>query len=430
MQTQVLEDNRKTAKLRAEFKKKSQYLKEFCIKNNGKCDIAPLDYYCDYYSNDEEFMSGKKEKIPFVYKVESGLKKAPNGLEDVLEMSIFRDDIAVFPASFFGWPKQKNLCDFYAIVIDIDGISAADLYILLKVQIKQLLPTYLVNSGHGVHLVYLFDKPIAAYSYRHKAIKLMIEKVSDFFNKSGFSYKIDPASKSLVHPYRVVGSKTKLGQQCVVFRIGKRWSIDKMLKKLGIETNVFKERKKITEKSKTKKKTTTDNKVYLPNGKKQFYEFVLREITDIVEEGHRYMSLFALAVVGYKCRVPRDEVEDMIEAFVDMFNQRECQQRVKSFEVAKAMKGYSHDYLMVTSRQLENWMGIEFPRKTKRNGRKQAEHLEIARAARNKKSEVDRKSMMKRCLEANPQATLNELVEELGWGKATVSKYRKMVRES
>jgi len=91
------------------------------------------------------------------------------------------------------------------------------------------------------------------------------------------------------------------------------------------------------------------------------------------------------------------------------------------------MKGYSHKYLMVTSKQLEAWMGVEFPRQTKRNGRKRAAHLEIARASRNKKSEVDRIDMMRRCLVANPNATLSELVEQLGWSRHTIIKYRKLV---
>ena len=428
MQAQRKVDENKAERLRQEFTLKNRYLRDFCIKNKGEYDIAPLDYYNDLYNHDDEYMSGEKEKIPFCYKNKEGIKKAPGGIEEVLNMAIWQDDYAVFPASYFGWPMEKNLCDFYAIVIDIDGISAADLYILLKVQIKQLLPTYIVNSGGGVHLVYIFEKPIAAYTYRHKAIKLMIEKVSEFFQKKGFGYRVDPASKSLVHPYRVIGSKTKLNQNCVVYKTGKKWGIDAMLKKLSIKTDVFKDRK-LTYTSEMKKTTSSAEKVFLPNAKKQFYDFILREITDIVEEGHRYMSLFALAVVAYKCRVPRAEVEDTIEAFVDMFNERTYQQRVKSYEVGKAMKGYSHKYLMVTSKQLEEWMGVEFPRKTKRNGRKRAAHLEIARAVRNKKSEVDRIAMMRRCLVANPNATLSELVEQLGWGRATVVKYRQLVQK-
>lgn len=448
MQTQISEKiTRKSVveKLKAEFVLKSSYLRRFCVEIGGKSDIAPLDYYNDLYNNDDEYMSGKKEvdfvnkdgvteksPMPFFYKIEDGIKIAQGGIEEVLQIGLFRDDIAVFPASYFRWPKQANLSDFYAIVIDLDGVSAADLYCLLKLEMKRLLPTYIVNSGGGVHLVYVFEKPIVAYKFRHKTIKQMIREVANFFRKAHYGYKIDPNSSSLVHPYRVIGSKTKLGQTCAVFRVGKKWSVDKMLKKLGIKTDVFKDKAARKKAQEEKKSSDKKDKVKLmPCGHKNFYNFFSLQMTN-VEEGHRYLALFALAVVAYKCRVKREEVEDLISALIDVYNQREHNDTVKEYELKKAMYGYSINYVGVSAKQLEEWSGLTFPRnsvKRRPKGQrlKRDEHLKVARDIRNTKLTETKEILMRRCLQANPTASLVELMDELGWSKPTVIKYRRKI---
>ena len=434
--------------LKAEFDLKSTYLRRFCTEVGGKCDIAPLDYYNDLYYNDEAFMGGRKEvdfvnkegvteksPMPFFYKIEEGIKIAYGGIEEVMQIGLFRDDIAVFPASYFRWAKQETLSDFYAIVIDLDGVSAADLYCLLKAEVKSLMPTYIVNSGGGVHLVYVFEKPIVAYKFRHQTIKQMIHAVCEVFRKKRYGYKIDPMSASLVHPYRVIGSKTKLGKTCVAFRVGQKWSVNKMLKKLGIQTDVFKD-KATRQKIAQEKKAASDGekkekKVSMPCGHKNFYNFFVLQMTN-VEEGHRYLALFALAVVAYKCRVKREEVEDLISALIDVYNQREHTDTVKEYELKKAMYGYSIKYVGVKAEQLEKWTGLTFPRnsvKRRPKGQrlKRNEHLKVARDIRNTKLTETKEILMRRCLQANPSATLVELMDELGWSKPTVIKYRRKI---
>lgn len=427
----------KAEQLKAEFDLKSRYLRDFCIANDGTAYVSPLDYYYDLYNNDEEFLNGDKEGVPFCYKYGDGIKVAPGGIEDVLQTAVFgenRTKVAVFPASYFHWPAQKNLENFYAIVIDLDGVSAADLYCLLKLEMKRLLPTYIVNSGGGVHLVYIFEEPIVAYKFRHQTIKQMIREVGNYFRKARYGYRIDPNSSSLVHPYRVIGSETKLGQTCAVFKVGEKWSVKKMLKKLGIKTDVFKD-KAARKQAQEEKKTSADKKdrvVKMPTGHKNFYNFFALQMTN-VQEGHRYNALFALAIVAYKCRVKREEVESLIAALIDVYNQREHKEIVKEYELKKAMYGYSLNYVGVSSKQLEEWTGIPFPhtgvkRRPKGQRLKRDEHLKVARAVKNAKETATREAIMRRYLEANPSASLTELMDELGWTKKTVVKYRKMVR--
>lgn len=422
----------KAEQLKAEFDLKSRYLRDFCIANDGKAYVSPLDYYYDLY--DEEYMSGENAEIPFCYKVEEGIKKAPGGIEEVLQIAIFRDDIAVFPASYFNWPLQKNLSDFYAIVIDLDGVSAADLNCLLKLEMKRLLPTYIVNSGGGVHLVYVFEKPIVAYRFRHQTIKKMIREVANFFRKARYGYRIDPNSSSLVHPYRVIGSKTKLGQTCAAFKVGEKWSVKKMLKKLGITTDVFKDKaaRKQAQEAKKSSAEVKNKLVKMPTGHRNFYNSFVLQMTN-VQEGHRYTALFALAVVAYKCRVKREEVESLIAALIDVYNQREHKEIVKDYELKKAMYGYSLNFVGVRAEQLEAWTGIPFKqtgvkRRPKGQRLKRDEHLKVARAVKNAKETATREAIMRRYLETNPSASLTELMDELGWTKKTVVKYRKMVR--
>ena len=111
-----------------------------------------------------------------------------------------------------------------------------------------------------------------------------------------------------------------------------------------------------------------------------------------------------------------------------MFNQKEHTQRVRENEIEKALMGYSQKFVKVNSCTLEEYQGFSFHRKTKRNGLKQGEHLQIARAVKSARQKATREIQMRRYLQKCPDASLKQLVEALGWGKATVVKYRKLVQ--
>ena len=425
MQTQALEkekQNSKAVQLRREFNEKSAILEKY-----GKL-ASPVEYYEEMYG------SYGNETMPYALPDEGKdeddekpaiIKRARN-IDEILQIAVFRDNIYTYSCSFFhGWPREKLVNDVYAFVIDLDGVSPADLRVLLKREVKKLPPTYIVNSGQGLHLVYMFTTPVAGYKKRRKVLKQAIRALAKKFKVPTYSYEVDPTS-TLVHAYRVVGSKTKLGQTAKAYKVGEKRGVVEMLKLLDMDTYLFEEHKK---KPTTERKASHNSNVaVLPTGRVRFYDSTYERVRHEVDEGHRYLSLFALAIIAYKCRVPREQAEEDITDLVDLFNQKEHIKRVRENEIEKAMKGYSQKFVRVTSYTLEEYLGFAFHRSTKRNGLKQGEHLQIARAVKAARQKTTREIQMKRYLQQHPEASLKQLVEALGWGKATVVKYRKLVQ--
>lgn len=424
MQAQALEkskQNSEAEQLRQEFNEKNEILKRY-----GKLTSA-VEYYEDMYgSYGNEIMpyalleKEEEEEKPTI------IQRAQN-IDEILQIAAFGNYVYTYSCSFFhGWPREKLVNDVYAFVIDLDGVSPADLRVLMKREIKKLPPTYIVNSGQGVHLVYMFTNPVACYKVRKKPLKQAIKALASLFKVKTYSYEVDPTA-TLVHPYRVVGSRTKLGQTAKAYKMGEKREVVEMLKLLNIDTYLFEEHKK---KPKTqRRKASYNSKVAtLPTGRVQFYDSTYERVRHEVDEGHRYLSLFALAIIAYKCRIPRAQIEEDIGDLVDLFNQKEHMQKVRENEIEKALTGYSQKFVKVNSYTLEEYLGFAFHRKTKRNGLKQREHLLIARAVKDARQKATKEIQMKRYLQKYPDASLKQMEEDLGWSRHTIIKYRKLVQ--
>ena len=405
MQAQALEKRTKNSKaeeLRREFNEKSAILEK-----HGKL-ASPAEYYEDMYG------SYGNEIMPYTMSDATPAIQRARNIDEVLQIAVFRNDIYTYSCSFFGgWPKERLVKDVYAFVIDLDCVSPADLRVLLKREIKKLPPTYVVNSGQGLHIVYMFKVPVACYTKRKKVLKQAIKALAGLFKVKTYSYKVDPTA-TLVHAYRVVGSRTKLGQTAKAYKV-------------NIDTYLFEKHEK---KQTTQRKASYNNDVaVLPTGRVRFYDSTYERVRHEVDEGHRYLSLFALAIIAYKCRVPREQAEEDISDLVDLFNQKEHVKRVRENEIEKAMMGYSQKFVKVNSYTLEEYLGFAFHRSTKRNGLKQGEHLLIARAVKAAKQKATKEIQMKRYLQNNPGASLKKIEEDLGWSRRTIVKYRNLVKQ-
>lgn len=418
MQAQALEKRTKNSKaeeLRREFNEKSAILEK-----HGKL-ASPAEYYEDMYG-----IYGN-EIMPYTMSDAAPAIQRARNIDEVLQIAVFRNDIYTYSCSFFGgWPKERLVKDVYAFVIDLDCVSPADLRVLLKREIKKLPPTYVVNSGQGLHIVYMFKVPVACYTKRKKVLKQAIKALAGLFKVKTYSYKVDPTA-TLVHAYRVVGSRTKLGQTAKAYKVGEKREVVEMLKLLNIDTYLFEKHEK---KQTTQRKASYNNDVaVLPTGRVRFYDSTYERVRHEVDEGHRYLSLFALAIIAYKCRVPREQAEEDISDLVDLFNQKEHVKRVRENEIEKAMMGYSQKFVKVNSYTLEEYLGFAFHRSTKRNGLKQGEHLLIARAVKAAKQKATKEIQMKRYLQNNPGASLKKIEEDLGWSRRTIVKYRNLVKQ-
>lgn len=407
--------------------KKEQLKIQFTAKNailkRKFLPVGALQYYQDLYGEDYE-----QRRCYILANEKKGRIRFTDSIETLLEQESEHDDLYLHPCAFFNnYPKIATMKRLYAFTVDLDGVSSYDLRQLVqKITAKgyHLKPTYIVNSGKGVHLVYILETPIETYNKTKPHLKSVLKALKAAYEGNSVSYKVDKQT-SIMQSYRVVGSRTKLGQRAMAFCVGQKWTVDALATALHLPILPTSNTSDLGSAKEEKK----DNVVYMPNAKAGFYTYTLDRIKAEVTEGHRYTAMFALCIIGYKTKgkVSKEQVRNDLYELVDYWNSQPCKRKIRYSEISKAWKGYSQKFLMVRHEVLENWLGFKFGT-NKRNGKKQKEHLQEARATRSKKMKDERYSMMKRYLDQHPQATLNELVEVLGWSKHTVIKYRKLIK--
>lgn len=99
------------------------------------------------------------------------------------------------------------------------------------------MPTYIVNSGLGLHLYFVLEHPLPCYRsqiaqidqlYRRLAVMETTKRV--YLRKSVQWFGQD---------FRMAGGNGKNGWENTVFRVGEKWNADKLAKAVGLENVHF-----------------------------------------------------------------------------------------------------------------------------------------------------------------------------------------------
>jgi hypothetical protein len=180
----------------------------------------------------------------------------------------------------------------------------------------------------------------------------------------------------VVHPYRFPGFQTKINTTATVFKVREPYTFEELME-------LFKITPRKVEKKEEEKKSENKAKIYvLPNGKRAFFEWVLRKLfKNPPIPGRRHNSFFALGIVSYKCRreVPYEEAVETIPMVYEDMMDRNLHIGFSIEEAYEAFhKGYKPDYVRASWKYLSELLGWEY-RANKRNGKKRSEHLAFAR---------------------------------------------------
>lgn len=402
--TQSRTSARKVARMRADFTDKNNMLAKRYPQ------VSPLDYYLTMFGRDVD-----EEHVLLLLHDTKKYHKLSD-IDEILTTSQQRSDAFIFPAAFYhSYVNMGTLQKLYAITIDLDGVSPRDLANLMMHNYTGVRPSRIVNSGHGVHLVYMFKEPIECYNYVKPVIakmtKILKARLSSLLQDGHADYKT-----SIIQSYRVVGSLTKLGQIATAYAVDDAWEVTRLAKLLHVTW----QKKQQVQDRQDKPKAQV---LYIPNAQPGLYGYCLRRMSE-VPEGNRYTAMFALAIVAYKCKVDKDALQQSLIACMEQYNDRGDATIVRMSEVRKALRGYSQKFVRVTAKQLEDYFGWSFARKTKRNGRKQRDHLLIASATAAAVRKVDKTQKIRAYLAQNPDATTRQIAADLHMSKSTIAKYR------
>ena len=173
---------------------------------------------------------------------------------------------------------------------------------------------------------------------------------------------------------------------------------------------------------------------------RDLYDSWLRKIKEGASVGHRYSCLCVLASYAVKCDIPEDELFtdafSLLQFLDDMSDDEH--NRFTNRDILDAMQFYQENYVTYSRREAERVSAIAMPA-SKRNGRKQAEHLERARlvqtldypngAWRNKegrpKGSGEKSKIVEEWQRQHPDGKKADCIRETGLSKPTVYKWWK-----
>lgn len=362
-----------------------------------------------YYNGDANYM--------IVYTDESsGSYKTWIGTADTVDWNVF----------------ASNAHLIYGIAIDIEYVSPESLDRLFFQIYEDIIPapTYLVNSGTGIHAYYVFIDPIPAYptavkalnDFKHSLTHLIwnsyTSAVSEIHLHDG-TIEDFRQYQSIVQGYRIVGSSTKLGfgVKTHAYRIWKEVAPFDLNRYL--ETSMFKDGKNPAE-------LTPDKLIYksdtsLEEAKKLYpkwyqarivekraklswrfnpalYEKWKEYVYEQAKVGHRYYCIGSIAVMAVKCGIEKEKLIEDCHSLLDYldrigydpkskehnhFSEKDLSDAINSF--------HKPENAFYSRKSIEFLTAVKAP-PTKRNYRKQNVHLEFARAAKDLKIKFNEKS--------------------------------------
>jgi len=313
---------------------------------------------------------------------------------------------------------SKTLESVRAFVNDCDGVTSTRLNKILKYLWTSLPaePTHIVNSGKGVHFVYALDKPVRVRGLRWSVNELN-KTIQNIFSEL---IKVD--KHPVVHPYRFPGFMTKINTVATVFKVREPYTFEELMKLFKITPK--------KEEKKEEKKAEKMAKIYLlPNGKRAFFEWVLRRLfKNPPIPGRRHNSFFALGIVSYKCRRElsyEEAVETIPMVYEDMMD-RNLHIGFSIDEAYEAFhKGYRPDYVRASWKYLCELLGWEY-RPNKRNGRKRKEHLKYATAVNSLKANIRRNEFLPQILDLHSRGiSLRRISQIVGIPRQTIERWLK-----
>lgn len=364
-------------------------------------------------------------------------------LQEAVEQSESRNDMLVGGCTYFNnWISKKSAKNIHTFIIDMDNVYSGTLLNALRNDWKTAnneplpMPTYIVNSGTGLHLYFVLDEPIPNYKATTEQLDKLYRKLA--LDQTTKRVYLQKQVQWFGQDFRMAGGLNKYNWKNACFRVGKKWDIDELAKEVGFPDMHFvrygePRTKKPTEK---KQRNTAKRKGWRTN--RAFYDYAVRNCRDKTKEGTRYMSMCALTVIAYKCGVSQEELERDLKSLLPIYN-KGAQRKIKEKEIYSAMKMYNDKAMLTQRERLQDWQGWKYE-PIKRNGRKQAEHMRrisVLRDSdypdgtwRNTKGQPTAEQQIREYLEQHPDAKKCDVIRDLGLTKPTVYKWWKVIKEN
>lgn len=370
------------------------------LEKCGFIEVQPIEMYRDIFKLGEHFIQENGEPSG-LYKT-NPIMVGHNGKFPITRI-MFEDEFErlledakewkwAFMSGLTYWGK-RNISEaqskMFAMIFDLDGIGSAKLGTFIDGARHDMypLPNYIVLSGNGVHLYYVFENPISLYPNTKLELKRLKFALTDVIWNERTSIA-NPQYQGINQSYRVPGTRTKKeGVTARAFRISEHpVTIDYLNSfvepEFAVDTSrMFKEstytldearalfpdwyRRRILNKEPPKTWKTG----------RHVYDWWKTKIFEQGAYGHRYFCIMALAIYAIKCGVDEEELRSDARAFANMLNAIYPEEAFTDSDVESALECYDARYITFPREDISKLTGIQIP-ENKRNHRDRYTHLQ------------------------------------------------------
>lgn len=429
----------------------------------GGVEVSPMDVYRDMFHLGEGYIQKFREKPgefksnPLAYWKSKDRKKGhyrilfEDTFEETLEELQEADFCILNGLTYFGRKNlMENASKMYSMIFDLDDVDDSKLRNFFSGAMRAEaypVPNYVVLSGHGVHLYYLFEEPVPLYpniKLQLKSLKYaLIQKMWNPYT----SFNENPQYQGINQGFRVIGGKTKIdGIRTRAFRVNTHpFTLEQLCEYVPIEHRVdesklWKESKLTLAEARKKYPEWYEKRIVQGDKsraawtcKRDLYDWWIRQIRDGASFHHRYFCIMCLAIYAMKSGIERDELEHDALSLVPFLNDLNPEEPFTEADCYSALECYDECYITFPIKDIEKITGITIPR-NKRNGRKQEAHLYLARRKKEDMKAIgeeinegrpDKSKIVEEWRKAHPDGKKADCIRETGLSKPTVYKWWK-----
>lgn len=373
--------------------------------------------------------------------------------------------IIISPIGYIGKSrKTENATRMYAFAIEIDDLRVSDdgrpvgLNDLLHHFDIELLPTpnYIVCSGNGVHLYYVFEQPLILFDNVKKSLDKFKKALTPYFWNQYVTkdYKMENIQfESPFQGFRMAGGVTKAGERTRIFEVSthpiaieelNRYAVKYGKKECQIDIAYESELTLAEAKEKYpewyERRIVNKQKKGTWECKRDLYDWWKRKITEGASVGHRYYCLLMLSIYAIKCgrNISEEELIEDAYSFLDQFDAMSDNDinRFTDEDVMDALQGYyDKDLVTYPINSIVYRSGIQIE-KNKRNFRKRdTTHQQYRRGIKALKIQLgeadgwdkggrpDKRQVVQNWRYEHPSGSKAECIRDTGLSKPTVYKW-------
>lgn len=422
----------------------------------GVLQCKGKDYYGDRKYNgiivevtDEKLNSGKPKVLR--HTLTDDLEK--------LDEVVSRDNFCLMsPISYAGKTRDSSMArELYALAFDLDGIQTrikdgeewpyglANFFHQVDHMMIMPKPTYVVSSGTGVHLYYVFERPVPMFENIVEQIEILKKELTRMMWHDSISKLVDEIQyEPVCQGFRVVGTITKTGDRVKAFETGGKVTIEYLNEFVRDEYKVkeFTYESDLTlDQAKNKYPEWYQKRIIEKKGRgtwnfnRAVYDKWLERLPREANLGHRYWSIWVLAITAMKCGISLDELERDAFGLIDIMNNKD-ENKSDPFtedDVLAALEGYDSAWYTYPIDKMSYRANIPIE-KNKRNYQKQEWHLEDIRSKKENmkkrgqpfkhpEGRPDKQQIVQKWQLENPEGTKYQCVKDTGLSKNTVKKW-------